>query len=360
LRDAADVLGLTVDAVRKRVKRGTLESEKDADGRLYVFLDTDQESDHPRSDTDRLISTLEEQLRLEREAHAEARRLLAAALERIPAIAAPETTEDDQLAPETTEEDLKKAAETSLITRPALPELTLILLILSWVGVGSAPLLAANLSGPLGDIGGNLIFVLSFVLPFIFGLYRGVLLQRWQEFSRLEALRQLELGQKKASPSHMSAAVEEADPPHASASYMPAGSAEVPAGSAEVEEADPPHTPDQFILGFTESIYAVTTGVGAALVLIGETFLRYGFLREFQTIILSALWVFVGSFMFYIFAFLIGVATGGRQDERDTARSGTGDGRQVSRVWQNPQLIFGLLGTIITAIATVYAAFVGG
>lgn len=91
LRSAADVLGLTVDAVRKRVKRGTLESEKDADGRLYVFLDADQESDHPRSDTDRLISVLEEQLRAEREhlraereAHAEARRLLAAALERIP------------------------------------------------------------------------------------------------------------------------------------------------------------------------------------------------------------------------------------------------------------------------------------
>jgi hypothetical protein len=84
LRDAADVLGLTVDAVRKRVKRGTLEAEKGPDGRLYVFLDTDQESDHPRSDTDRLISVLEEQLRQEREAHAEARRLLAAALERIP------------------------------------------------------------------------------------------------------------------------------------------------------------------------------------------------------------------------------------------------------------------------------------
>jgi hypothetical protein len=87
------VLGLTVDAVRKRVKRGTLEAEKGSDGRLYVFLDHDQESDHPRSDTDRLISTLEEQLRLEREAHAEARRLLAAALERIPAIEAPESPE---------------------------------------------------------------------------------------------------------------------------------------------------------------------------------------------------------------------------------------------------------------------------
>src|SRR5215211_7546561 len=90
LGDAADVLGLTVDAVRKRVKRGTLESEKDADGRVYVFLDTDQESGAPRSDTERLISTLQEQLALEREAHAEARRLLAAALERIPALEAPQ------------------------------------------------------------------------------------------------------------------------------------------------------------------------------------------------------------------------------------------------------------------------------
>jgi hypothetical protein len=86
LREAAEVLRLSVDAVRKRVKRGTLESERGPDGRVYVFLDDDQESGAPiRShDTDRLISTLQEQLRLEREAHAEARRLLAAALERIP------------------------------------------------------------------------------------------------------------------------------------------------------------------------------------------------------------------------------------------------------------------------------------
>jgi hypothetical protein len=93
LREAAEVLGLSVDAVRKRVKREALESEKGPDGRVYVFLDDDQESVTPRSDTDRLISTLEEQLRLEREAHAEARRLLAAALERIPAIEPPESPE---------------------------------------------------------------------------------------------------------------------------------------------------------------------------------------------------------------------------------------------------------------------------
>jgi hypothetical protein len=54
---------------------------------VYVWLDDGA----PRSDTDTLISemrahneTLREQLEAERQAHAEARRLLAAALERIP------------------------------------------------------------------------------------------------------------------------------------------------------------------------------------------------------------------------------------------------------------------------------------
>jgi hypothetical protein len=105
LQEAADVLGLTVDAVRKRVKRGTLESEKGPDGRLYVFLDTDPDTDVHRSDTDRLISTLEEQLRLEREAHAEARRLLAAALERIPAIEAPSEPSGSPVPPSEGEPD---------------------------------------------------------------------------------------------------------------------------------------------------------------------------------------------------------------------------------------------------------------
>jgi hypothetical protein len=86
LREAAETLGTSVDAVRKRIQRGTLESEK-ADGKVYVWLDDGA----PRSDIDTLISemrahneTLREQLEAERQAHAEARRLLAAALERIP------------------------------------------------------------------------------------------------------------------------------------------------------------------------------------------------------------------------------------------------------------------------------------
>ena len=82
-----------MDAVRKRVKRGTLESERGADGRLYVFIDADEDTDSPRSDTDRLISTLEEQLRLEREAHAEARRIIAGLVERVPPALPPPSEE---------------------------------------------------------------------------------------------------------------------------------------------------------------------------------------------------------------------------------------------------------------------------
>jgi hypothetical protein len=95
---AAEVMGITVDAIRKRVSRGTIPHEKDEDGRVWVILDTDQDSaskvrdaDQPQSDKDALISemsariaSLERQLEAERQANSEHRRLLAAALERIP------------------------------------------------------------------------------------------------------------------------------------------------------------------------------------------------------------------------------------------------------------------------------------
>jgi hypothetical protein len=72
-----------------RVKRRTLLSTRE-DGRLYVLLNIDPtpEPDRPhdgtRDRTSELIDTLREQLEAERQAHAEARRLLMAALERIP------------------------------------------------------------------------------------------------------------------------------------------------------------------------------------------------------------------------------------------------------------------------------------
>jgi len=91
LREAAEVLGTSVDAVRKRIARRTLESEK-ADGKVYVWLDDGA----PQSDSaplisakDETISVLREQLEAERRAHAEARRIIAGLVERVPALEAP-------------------------------------------------------------------------------------------------------------------------------------------------------------------------------------------------------------------------------------------------------------------------------
>ncbi len=96
--EAARVLGLSVDAVRKRVQRGTIAHEKDQAGRVRIILDDaetlqdtpqDTTRQHRPDHTAELIATLREQLQAERQAHAEARRIIAGLVERIPAIEAP-------------------------------------------------------------------------------------------------------------------------------------------------------------------------------------------------------------------------------------------------------------------------------
>ena len=47
VQEAAEHLGTTVDAIRKRVQRGTVAHDKDPDGRVWILLDTDM----PRQDT---------------------------------------------------------------------------------------------------------------------------------------------------------------------------------------------------------------------------------------------------------------------------------------------------------------------
>jgi excisionase family DNA binding protein len=91
--EAAAWLGITEDAVRKRIHKHKIRYERDPDGRYFVYPnEADRRQD--RSDTDpqeRLIANLEgqnrflrAQLEAERESNRENRRLLAAALERIP------------------------------------------------------------------------------------------------------------------------------------------------------------------------------------------------------------------------------------------------------------------------------------
>ncbi len=87
---AADQLGISSDAIRSRIKRGTLRTEREG-GTVYVLLDdqpgkdqptTDETANQPTDPRDELIAVLREQLAAEREANRENRRLLLAALER--------------------------------------------------------------------------------------------------------------------------------------------------------------------------------------------------------------------------------------------------------------------------------------
>jgi|SRR5215208_944255 len=97
--EAAGAMGISAEAVRQRIKRGTLTTEKDAGGTVYVLLDADSTRTNGNrtyditTDSTGLVEelrdrvrSLETQLFEERTANRENRRLLAAALERIPAI----------------------------------------------------------------------------------------------------------------------------------------------------------------------------------------------------------------------------------------------------------------------------------
>ncbi len=87
--EAAATLGITEAAVRGRIKRGTLRSYRE-EGAVFVVMiggesssNRDESRDESR-DQSELVAVLREQLAAEREANRENRRLLAAALERIP------------------------------------------------------------------------------------------------------------------------------------------------------------------------------------------------------------------------------------------------------------------------------------
>jgi DNA-binding transcriptional regulator PaaX len=92
VRDAAEVLGISPEAVRTRLSRGTLDSEREG-RRVYVLLEPDlTRHDKDRtSDQTRYVRSLEERVEHlrelldgEREANRENRRIIAALTSRIP------------------------------------------------------------------------------------------------------------------------------------------------------------------------------------------------------------------------------------------------------------------------------------
>jgi hypothetical protein len=114
--EAAEILGISAEAVRGRIRRGTLPVERGG-GKVYVLLNfaegdrttADQSrttADQPADHTDLLIAALREQLAQANERDRENRRIIAALTQRIPAIEAPAeaSPETPGEPPETTEQ----------------------------------------------------------------------------------------------------------------------------------------------------------------------------------------------------------------------------------------------------------------
>ena len=124
VQEAAEVLGTSVDAVRMRVRRGSIESEKDSDGRVHVWVNGDSTETKPRLDgepgalisaKDETIRVLSEQLESEREARRRADTIIAqltqanaALAARVPELEAPQTPPE---APETATENPEGAEQ---------------------------------------------------------------------------------------------------------------------------------------------------------------------------------------------------------------------------------------------------------
>jgi excisionase family DNA binding protein len=115
-KEAAEALGISVEAVRKRIERGQLGHER-VDGRVYVYLDGDQTGSGPDvevestaliSEKNARIELLERQLTEANERDRENRRIIAALTQRIPQLEAPaEPRESPETATEQEEADAR-------------------------------------------------------------------------------------------------------------------------------------------------------------------------------------------------------------------------------------------------------------
>ena len=92
MSEAAKVLNTSRDAIRMRVRRGSLASELGEDGKRYVYVEPDRDGDRDGDDHHDLlysemrerIAYLERQVEEEREARRRADMLLARLVERVP------------------------------------------------------------------------------------------------------------------------------------------------------------------------------------------------------------------------------------------------------------------------------------
>lgn len=112
VHDAARVLGISEDAVRMRIKRGTLAADKQG-GRLYVYLTTDPTTEPTPDRTDALIAELQDRVHSLEDANRENRRIIAALTSRIPQLEAPAETPDTAETVEGAPEDAEPRSATA-------------------------------------------------------------------------------------------------------------------------------------------------------------------------------------------------------------------------------------------------------
>ena len=120
LPTAANLLGSTTEAVRKRATRGTLRSERH-DGRVVVWVDDDRTEGGREGEIDGgplvemladQMAYLRSQLDQEREANRENRRIIAALTQRIPELEPPRdqaASQEPSGGPESIFEDPERA-----------------------------------------------------------------------------------------------------------------------------------------------------------------------------------------------------------------------------------------------------------
>ncbi len=127
VNSTAEELGISTDAVRKRIARGSLESDR-RDGHVLVWLEDGWTEAGRESQvnggtnggalvevlTDQ-VAYLRSQLDAEREAHKEARRIIAGLVQRVPAL---EAGAEPSAAPQPREEPVQEAANGAGGPRP--------------------------------------------------------------------------------------------------------------------------------------------------------------------------------------------------------------------------------------------------
>lgn len=128
---AAAQFGISEGAVRSRIKRGTMRTER-IGGSVYVVLDTDEPppnigepTDEPSSESlqarliesyEARIESLERQLQAERDAHGESRRIIAGLVQRIPELeSSPQSPEEAESVAEGAAANSETEEETSNI-----------------------------------------------------------------------------------------------------------------------------------------------------------------------------------------------------------------------------------------------------